>query len=307
VKAARFSQGTRWQHWAPPRLGRVSGICTRLGEDGPSRWRKNARQKCGPMGAPVLPRELPRPKGARYSLLQRAWDRKAATWDHGASPGLERVVQAVLTASDPVAGAKAVDLGCGTGSLALALVGQGLQVVAVDISPAMLRCLREKAALAGFSGLSCVICPIEQFDMPAESVDLVVSNYALHHLKDDDKALVVRRALSWLRPGGRLVIGDMMFGRGTSARDREVIATKIAVLARKGPPGWWRVVKNLVRFGLRVRERPVSMQTWESYLLRAGFQEVTVRPVVAEAGIVCGKKPSSKQFPWREVEGFRQD
>jgi ubiquinone/menaquinone biosynthesis C-methylase UbiE len=231
---------------------------------------------------------------ARHKLLQRAWDRKAGTWDHGGSPGLERVVAAVLAASCVRPGTKAVDLGCGTGRLALALARQGVQVTAVDISPAMVGVLREKAALAGLLGVTCIVCPVEEFDIPPASVDLVVSNYALHHLSDADKQLLVRRAFAWLRPGGKLVVGDMMFGRGRSARDWAIIATKVAILARRGPQGWWRVAKNLVRFGLRVQERPVDMRTWESYLNSAGFSDVAASSIVAEAGVVCGTKDRSE-------------
>lgn len=226
----------------------------------------------------------------RRHLLQRTWDSRARTWDHGASPGLERVVQAVLEATGASPGAKVVDLGCGTGSLALPLAHQGAEVTAVDISPAMVGQLREKAALAGLQGVTCVVSAVEDFDLPPESVDFVVSNYALHHLHDPDKELVVRRALGWLRPGGRLVVGDMMFGRGTSARDWSIISSKVSVLARRGPSGWWRVAKNVVRFSLRLQERPVDMQTWESYFRRAGFGDVTVKAVVAEAGVASGTK-----------------
>lgn len=226
----------------------------------------------------------------RHNRLQRNWDRRAPTWDHGGATGLERVVKAVLDTANGRPGAKAVDLGCGTGSLALALAHQGVEVTAVDISPEMVAQLREKAALEGLSGVSCLVCPIEQFDLPQGSVDLVVSNYALHHLRDQDKEELVRRALGWLRPGGRLVVGDMMFGRGKSPRDWAIIATKVRVLARRGPAGWWRVAKNIVRFGLRVQERPVDMQAWESYFRRAGFSDVVVRPVVAEACVVSGTK-----------------
>ena len=231
-----------------------------------------------------------RQSSVRYNFLQRTWDRRAGSWDHGASPGLERVVNAVLEATGARPGTKAVDLGCGTGSLALPLARQGVEVTAVDISKAMVGQLREKAALAGLQGVNCVVCPVEHFDLDPESVDFVVSNYALHHLRDPDKELLVRRALGWLRPGGRLVIGDMMFGRGKSARDWEIVGSKVAVLAKRGPGGWWRLAKNLVRFGLRLQERPVDMQTWEAYFRRAGFSEVSVVPVVAEAGVASGTK-----------------
>jgi hypothetical protein len=35
----------------------------------------------------------------------------------------------------------------------------------------------------------------------------------------------------------RLVVADLMFGRGATARDRSIIASKVAVLARRGPIG----------------------------------------------------------------------
>jgi hypothetical protein len=101
----------------------------------------------------------------------------------------------------------------------------------------------------------------------------------------------VSAAFSWLRPGGRLVIADMMFGRGASSRDRAIIKSKVAVLARKGPGGWWRIAKNAARYLLRVQERPVSMDTWTAMLTRSGFTEVSATTIVAEAGIVTGRRP----------------
>jgi ubiquinone/menaquinone biosynthesis C-methylase UbiE len=50
--------------------------------------------------------------------------------------------------------------------------------------------------------LEAVAVPIEEFTLPASSVDLVVSSYALHHLRDPDKARLVAAAAGWLRPAG---------------------------------------------------------------------------------------------------------
>ena len=88
--------------------------------------------------------------------------------------------------------------------------------VAVDISTAMSQSLAERAAQAGLHNVSAEVSDLRRFRLPPASVDLVVSNYALHHLADADKRIVVTQAARWLRPGGRLVIADMMFGRGAS-------------------------------------------------------------------------------------------
>ncbi len=136
-----------------------------------------------------------------------------------------------------------------------------------------------------------VALPIEELDLPPASVDLIVSSYALHHLRDADKARLATAAYSWLRPGGRIIIADMMFGRGGSARDRAIIRRKVSALARKGPGGWWRIVKNAARYLLRVQERPISMSAWTSLLAGAGFTGITASSIVAEAGLVTGHRP----------------
>ncbi len=87
------------------------------------------------------------------------------------------------------------------------------------------------------------------------------------------------------------VVGDMMFGRGATARDRSIIASKVALLARRGPSGWWRLAKNAIRFTLRVQERPVSMDTWTRYFETAGLIGVSATPIVAEAAVIVGTKP----------------
>lgn len=224
-------------------------------------------------------------------LGRRAWDRRAEHWDHGGAVSLGTVVRTVLTEASPGPGAVAVDLGCGSGRLSIPLARQGATVTAVDLSPKMIDLLRASAAREDLHRVFALVSPIERLCLPAGSVDVVVSNYALHHLRDRDKEAVVRSAATWLRTGGRLIVADMMFGRGKTTRDRRIIASKMAVMVRRGPSGWWRLAKNIVRFGLRVRERPVSMQTWVRYFEDAGLVEVSARPVVAEAAVITGRKP----------------
>jgi len=226
---------------------------------------------------------------------QRFWTRRAATWDHGAgnNPGLVKVVERVLTEADPAPDAFAVDLGCGSGQVTLALAKRCKTVLGVDVSERMIALLLQNAEREGVSNVEGRAVPIERLGLPENSVDLVVSNYALHHLRDRDKQVAVDEAVKWLRPGGKLVIGDMMFGRGGDARDREIIGSKLALLVRKGPGGWWRIVKNAGRYVLRFQERPVSMAAWAAMFAKAGLTDVQGLPVVNEAAVVRGTKPTS--------------
>ena len=89
------------------------------------------------------------------------------------------------------------------------------------------------------------------------------------------------------------MIGDMMFGRGSDSADRAIIAGKLRALAKRGPGGWWRIVKNIGRFTLRVTEKPLTTARWESIIRSHGFQSVSTRRIVAEACIVVAVKPLS--------------
>ncbi|MDA8265929.1 MAG: methyltransferase domain-containing protein [Actinomycetota bacterium] len=235
----------------------------------------------------------PLPAKRNIARQQRFWNRQAASWDHGAgnNPGLVKVVKTVLAEAAPGASDHAVDLGCGSGQVTLALARRSASVLAIDVSQKMIDLLLDNARRQQITNVEGRAIPIEQLDFAPGSIDLVVSNYALHHLRDADKAQVVRQVFSWLRPGGRFVLGDMMFGRGVEKRDREIIVSKLALLVRKGPGGWWRIAKNGGRYVFRTQERPVSMATWVAMFEEAGFEKVRAVPVVNEAAVVFGIHP----------------
>jgi ubiquinone/menaquinone biosynthesis C-methylase UbiE len=237
----------------------------------------------------------PQPARRNIARQQRFWTRRAVSWDHGAAnnPGLVKVVAKVLESADPQPNENAVDLGCGSGQVTLALAGKTTSVLAIDVSQKMIDLLLDNAREAGAGNVEGKAIPIERLDFAPESIDLVVSNYALHHLRDEDKADTVKRVFAWLKPGGRFVIGDMMFGRGGDARDREIISSKVALMVKKGPKGWWRIAKNAGRFLFRTQERPVSMAAWEKMFDEAGYADVTAIPVVNEAAVVLGRKPTA--------------
>src|SRR5487761_1097569 len=228
---------------------------------------------------------------------RRVWSGRVASWDQHGSAGLTTVTAAVLEAADIKPDAQVVDLGCGNGQISLPLAMRGARVLAVDVSAAMVRQLEAQALSEGAGSLEGLAIPIEELSLPAESVDLVVRSYALHHLRDPDKARLVTSAFTWLRPGGRLLVADMMFGRGGSTADRAIIRSKVTALARKGPGGWWRIAKNAARYLLRMQERPVSMDAWTTMLTRSGFAGITATTIVAEAGLVVGQRPARSGVP----------
>jgi ubiquinone/menaquinone biosynthesis C-methylase UbiE len=227
--------------------------------------------------------------------LARIWDRRVAGWHaHVTSTsGFDKVRGRLLVISGPGPSDACVDLGSGTGFVALALAPLAGSVLAVDISPAMAESLAVRAAQAGLPNVRTEVADLRTFQLPAASVDLVVSSYALHHLRDQDKRALAAEAARWLRPGGRIVVADMMFGRGATRRDLKILREKTTAFAIRGPAGWWRIAKNLARYGLGVgHEHPATPQFWQLALRDAGFSDVRFEPVVAEAGIVSGTRSS---------------
>ncbi|WP_298207431.1 class I SAM-dependent methyltransferase [Ferrimicrobium sp.] len=220
------------------------------------------------------------------------WQRRVESWEHEASPNLDTVIEAVVGQAAPQTSMVALDLGCGSGQVTLRLAPCVAKITGVDISERMVERLLARAKDEGYRNISGRVSALEHLDVPAGSFDLIVSNYVFHHLNDDGKARVVNLCYGWLKPGGRLVVGDMMFGRGGTAEDRQLIMTKVKLLAAKGVGGYWRIAKNALRYLLRVQEKPIAKERWVELFRGAGFVEVQVQSVVSEAGVVVGIKPA---------------
>jgi len=105
-----------------------------------------------------------------------------------------------------------LDVGCGTGTLAIDLARAGLRTIGIDGDPDVLRRAAEKAREAGVEldlrkGLADAIPLVDV------SVDRVVCSLVLHHLPLATKTRTLAECRRVLRPGGRLVVAD--WGRAT--------------------------------------------------------------------------------------------
>jgi ubiquinone/menaquinone biosynthesis C-methylase UbiE len=160
-----------------------------------------------------------------------------------------------------------VDLGAGTGTLALAASPLCRRVIAVDVSAAMLAILKEKAERLGIKNIECVKSGFLTYEHRGESADFVYSRNALHHLPDFWKALALERISSILRPGGVLRLHDLVFS--FDPREAEhVIEVWLANAAEHPEHGWTRpeIEKD-------VREEHITF-SWllEPMLERVGFE-----------------------------------
>lgn len=97
---------------------------------------------------------------------------------------------------------KALDVGCGTGGLALDLSKHYESVLAIDISEPMLEVARRKRSAPNID-----YCRMDANGLKsAPEFDLIVSSTTFHHLQDMGTTLKALK--SALKPGGRLVVVD---------------------------------------------------------------------------------------------------
>jgi len=185
-----------------------------------------------------------------------------------------------------------VDVGSGTGLLSLAFAGRTARVWAIDSSPAMNEYLRVKATSADLDNVETVLASAVSLPLVDELADLVVSNYCLHELRGADKYRALAEAMRVLKPGGRLVIGDMMFSfNPMQSRDRRVVSVKLRSLARRGPAGVLRLLKNAARQATGRGEHPANATWWHEALERSGFQHVKIEMLAHEGGIATAEVP----------------
>lgn len=112
----------------------------------------------------------------------------------------------ILSLMGELPGRRVLDAGCGDGALACAAASRGAEVTGIDADPAMLAAARSRAATAGLRATFSE-GRIERLPFPDASFDVVVAVTVLCFVADAGGA--VREMARVLRPGGRLVIGEL--------------------------------------------------------------------------------------------------
>jgi SAM-dependent methyltransferase len=165
-----------------------------------------------------------------------------------------------------------LDIGAGVGTFALAMAGHCRSMIAVDVSPAMVAALRDRVAATGAGAANVRVERAGFLSLPDDvgSVDAVYTRNVLHQLPDLWKLVALRNVAGVLRPGGVLVLHDLIYDTGPDQLD-QVIEAWLDGAVDDPALGW-----TADEFATHLRTE-FSTYTWivDGLLERTGFEILT--------------------------------
>ena len=129
-------------------------------------------------------------------------------------------------------GETVVDLGSGAGFdcfLAANQIGQAGRVIGVDMTPEMIDRARENARKGGYDQVEFRLGEIENLPVADNQADIIISNCVIN--LSPDKKRVFQEAYRILKPGGRLMVSDIVLLRELPAPIRNSVTAYIGCLA----------------------------------------------------------------------------
>jgi ubiquinone/menaquinone biosynthesis C-methylase UbiE len=149
----------------------------------------------------------PETKGRTIRCWARFYDVGSWLLSLGRAPAIRKTA---LRVSGVAPGDKLLDVGCGTGSLAIAAkgkVGPAGEVHGIDAAPEMIQVAREKAAKARVD-IAFQVGLIEEIPFADGHFDLALNSFVLHHLPEELKRKGFAEIRRVLKPGGRFLAVD---------------------------------------------------------------------------------------------------
>jgi ubiquinone/menaquinone biosynthesis C-methylase UbiE len=213
------------------------------------------------------------------TLIAGAWARGAATYDldigHGAlTPRLHAYWLALLRRLAGAEPLDCIDVGTGTGFLAVLLAELGHRVRGFDLSPEMLAYARRRAERASVT-VAFAEGEATALPLPDNAADLVASRHVLWTMPEP--RLAIAEWVRVTRPGGRVLWFDWLAPRdGTGQRFRERASALVRRLQRAETPHEDHGYPEEAYAALPLRH-VTDIQLIRGFLLGLGIADATVR------------------------------
>lgn len=203
--------------------------------------------------------------------IRHAWDAIAPAFDELVTPQTLRLAEDALDHVGLRPGARLLDVGAGSGALAIPAARRGAVVVAVDIAPIMIERLRTRAAAEGLSSLEGRVMDGQALDFPDGTFDVSASVNGVSLFPDLAGGLA--ELVRVTRPGGRVLVAA--FG---AFRRAEVLGFLMGAM-QAVVPGFTPPADPPLPFQL------ADLEVFRHRLTGAGLTGVTVEPITWEVRV----------------------
>jgi ubiquinone/menaquinone biosynthesis C-methylase UbiE len=167
---------------------------------------------------------------------------------------------------------RAVDLACGSGTLALRFARHVRWICGLDLTPAILERGRRTAAAEGLANLEFAIGDAQSLPFPDASLDIAVTSYSLHHFPDP--ARTIGEMARVVRLGGRVGILDIFQPDDPAISELNTRIEKLRDASHTRTLSREEFESHFVAHGLRVLETGVEENTrsFNHWMLVAGLK-----------------------------------
>lgn len=167
-------------------------------------------------------------QGEALEQIQKDFDRIAVLSEREGTPG--GIYDRFILRFVPDQCARALEIGCGTGTFTRLLAAQADQVTAIDLSGEMIRVARQRST--GYTNIDYKAGDLLKMSLPVSRFDCIVMIATLHHLPIEP---VLERIKEALTPGGVLILHDLLTPDGAidKAADLFRLPVNLAVRFRR--------------------------------------------------------------------------